>query len=172
MQKIDKVVAKETRFIAAWVAIFSLVLQAVFLVIGKWDYTVLLGNILGGGAAVMNFLLMGLTIQKAVSKTEEKDAKQLMKLSNLLRNLFLFLIALVGVLLPVTNTWSTLIPLFFPRVAVMIRPLWDKKDEKMKESDVEKVSNENDTEEKEGEDDAENAERTTDADGSADTDVE
>ena len=72
---VDKTVRRETLFVAAWVGIFSLFMQAVFLVIGRWDYTVLLGNLLGAAAAVGNFFLMGLTVQSAVQK-EEKDAKQ------------------------------------------------------------------------------------------------
>ena len=48
--------------------------ELVFLIIGKWDYTVLLGNLLSGCAAVLNFLLMGITVQNALSK-DEKSAK-------------------------------------------------------------------------------------------------
>ena len=74
MKKIDPTVLKETGYIATMVMIFSLLLQSVFLIIGKWDYTVLLGNALGFVAAVGNFLLLGITVQNAVLK-EEKDAK-------------------------------------------------------------------------------------------------
>lgn len=128
MQKIDKIVWKETKYIAAWVLIFSAILQAVFLVIGKWDHTVLLGNLLMGVAVTLNFLLMAITVQNAVGK-EEKDAKQMLQLSRTLRTLGLFCVALLGVLLPCFNLWAVLIPLFFPRVAIALRPLWNKKTE-------------------------------------------
>jgi len=76
MKKIDATVLKETGFIAAFTLILSLLMQSVFLIIGKWDYTVLLGNLLGYLAAVGNFFLLGLTVQSAVEK-EEKEAKSL-----------------------------------------------------------------------------------------------
>ena len=126
MRKIDPTVLKETGYIAAMVFIFSLALQSVFLIIGKWDYTVLTGNLLGFVAAVGNFFLMGLSVQSSLGK-EEKDAKNLMKLSQSLRLLLIFVIALIGYLVPVFNTIAVLIPLLFPRIAVALRPLFMKK---------------------------------------------
>lgn len=126
MKKIDPTVLKETGYIAAMVFIFSLALQSVFLIIGKWDYTVLAGNLLGFVAAVGNFFLMGLSVQASLGK-EEKDAKNLMKVSQSLRLLFIFVIALIGYLVPVFNTIAVLIPLLFPRIAVALRPLFMKK---------------------------------------------
>jgi uncharacterized membrane protein len=137
MQKIDKVVLKETKYIAAWVLIFSAILQAVFLVIGKWNYTVLLGNLLSGVAIIANFLAIGITVQNALKK-DEKEAKQAMKASGMMRTFFLFLIALIGVLLPIFNIWAVLIPLIFPRIAIAIRPLWDKKSATSRENNDEK----------------------------------
>ena len=104
----------------------KLLLQAVFLIIGKWDYTILLGNILGYVAAVGNFLTMGLSVQKAV-EMNEKDAKARMKASQSFRMLFLFIIAVIGYAVPVFNTIAVVIPLLFPRVAILLRPLFNKK---------------------------------------------
>lgn len=126
MKKIDPTVLKETSYIAAMVFIFSLALQSVFLIIGKWDYTVLTGNLLGFVAAVGNFFLMGLSVQASLGK-EEKDAKNLMKVSQSLRLLLIFVIALIGYLVPVFNTIAVLIPLLFPRIAVALRPVFMKK---------------------------------------------
>ncbi|MBQ3133323.1 MAG: ATP synthase subunit I [Clostridia bacterium] len=125
MKKIDPTVLKETKYIALWVLIFSALMQAVFLVLRAWDYTALLGNLLGGGVAVLNFLLMGITVQNALQK-EEKDAQSAAKVSQLYRNLMLLVVALIGVLLPVFNTWAVLISLFFPRIAIAMRPLFHK----------------------------------------------
>ncbi len=124
--KLDVTVIKETRYIAFWVIIFSLLLQAGFLVSSYWNYTVVLGNILGGVTAVLNFLLMGITVQKAVIKKEE-DAKKTMKVSSTYRNLMILIIAVIGISLPCFDTISTLVPLFFPRIAILIKPLVDKK---------------------------------------------
>ena len=58
MKKIDPVVIKETKYIAYFVIILSIAMEAVFLILRKWDVTVLLGNILSASAAVLNFLFM------------------------------------------------------------------------------------------------------------------
>ena len=126
MPRIDRVVKTETKYMAVWVVILSAVMQAVFLVIGHWDYTVLLGNLLGGTAVVLNFFGMAVTVQNAVQK-EEKEAKQAMKASNALRLFGMFAVLAVGVLIPVFSIWTTIIPLFFPRLIVAFRPLWDRR---------------------------------------------
>lgn len=125
MKKIDPVVLKEVKYIAVFTLILSALMQAVFLIIGKWNYTVLLGNILGAVAAIGNFLLMGITVQNAVTK-DEKDAKSLMKLSQSGRMLLLFVVALVGHLLPWFNTLSLVLTYIFPRFAIMLRPFFGK----------------------------------------------
>ena len=122
-------------------------MEAVFLVAGRFDYTVPLGNLLGGAAAVLNFFLMGLSVQIAVEKdtaandysesdTEDengersamlhKEAKQIMRLSQTLRNMMLLAFAVIGFVAPCFHTVAVLIPLLFPRIAVMLRPMFGK----------------------------------------------
>ena len=126
MKKIDPIVIKETIYIFAFTVIFSMLMEAVFLIVKAWDYTVLLGNLLGVIAATLNFFLMGITVQNAVVK-EEKDAKNLMKLSQTGRLFMMFLFALVGYLVPVFNAIAVVIPFLFPRIAIMLRPFFTKK---------------------------------------------
>ncbi len=124
MKPVDKAVRQMTLYVAGWTLVFSLLMQAVFLVGGWWHYTVLFGNLLGGTAAVGNFFLMGLTVQNAVQK-DEKDAKQLMKASQSGRLFLLLGVAVIGAAIPAAfNLWATLLSLFFPRLAVMLRPLF------------------------------------------------
>ncbi len=126
MKKIDTAILKETKYIGIWVAIFSLLMEAVFLVAGKWHYTVFLGNLLSGFFAVLNFFLMGITVQKALHK-DEKAARTTMKVSQTYRNLMLVVVAAVGLWLPCFNGVAVIIPLFFPRIAIAIHPFFDKK---------------------------------------------
>ena len=126
MKKVDATVIKETKYIAAWVAVLSVLLQSVFFLLGKWDYTVILGNTLSGAAAVLNFFLMGITIQNALGKAEN-DSKTTMKVSQLYRFLMLLIVIVVGVALPYFHTWAVIIPIFFPRIAIVFRPLFNKK---------------------------------------------
>ena len=125
MKKIDATVLRETVYIAGVTLILSIMLQSAFLIIGKWSLSLLLGNILGFSAAVGNFFLLGLTVQNAVTK-EEKEAKELMKLSQIARMFLLFTVALVGYLIPIFNTVTVVLPYLFPRIAIAIRPLISK----------------------------------------------
>lgn len=125
MQAIDPVVWKETKYIALWSLVFSAVMQAVFLIIGMWDNTVLLGNLLGYAAIVLNYFGIGLTVQKALTK-ETKEAKQTMQLSSTVRMLLLFGVAVIGVTVPVFHMVASLIPLLFPRIAITLRMFGNK----------------------------------------------
>ena len=66
---------------------------------------------------------MGITVQSAVNK-EDKEARSTMKMSQTLRTFMLFAAAALGVLLPCFHTVTSLIPLFFPRVAIALKPLF------------------------------------------------
>lgn len=131
--KIDKTVKKETIYITGSVLILSVVMELIFAIIGKWNLSVLYGNLLGGLFAILNFFLMGLTVQKAVGQDEKKSAN-LVKMSQSLRFLLLIIVAILGVELSVFNGVSTIVSLFFPRIAIAIRPLFDKKKQSNKSS--------------------------------------
>ena len=126
MKKIDPSILKETIYIGTIAFLFNVVMQSVFLIIGKWDITILLGGLLGFIASVGNFFLMGLSVQSAVNK-DEKDAKTTMKLSQSLRLLLLFVIAVIGYVVPVFNIIAVIIPYIFPRLAIALTPLLRKK---------------------------------------------
>ncbi len=124
MKRIDETVKKETLYIAAWTVVLSVFMQAVFLVAGLWKLDVLLGNLISAVGAVLNFLLMGITIQKAVDK-DEKDAAQMMRFSQSMRMLMQLAVAGVGALF--FNPVAAVLPLFFPRIAIFFRPFFDRK---------------------------------------------
>ena len=121
-RNIDPVVQKETRFIAAVVLILSGLMQIVFLVLGEWDYKVLLGTLWGMLLAVGNFFLMARTVEKAVSLNPE-DVKKKVQTSLQLRLAGLVLGCVIGGLVPFMNTFAVLVPQFFPRIGVAVRGL-------------------------------------------------
>ncbi|MBQ8392427.1 MAG: hypothetical protein IJX51_01515 [Clostridia bacterium] len=121
MKKVDKTVIKETKFVAMWVIIFSALMQAVFLIINKWDYTVLLGNLLSGFCGVLSFFVLGLTIIKAISSGDTAYAKKMMRASQALRTFLMLAACLAGALAPCFNIWATVIPVMFPRLSLLIR---------------------------------------------------
>lgn len=126
MRKVDSTVVKETKYVALLTLVLSVLMQSVFLILGKWDYTILLSNLFGGFFAVLNFFLMGLTVQFALGK-DVKDAQTRMKLSQTLRTLMMFVVAVVAYLVPVFNVIAVVIPFLFPRIAVTVRGLTIKK---------------------------------------------
>lgn len=130
MVKVDKTILEETKYIAFVVAILSVLMNSVFLIFRKWDYTVFLGTLLAAMVAVINFLLMGITIQKALER-DSSDAKKMMKASQSMRNFGMLVIIGTAVLLPCFNTIAVVVPMFFPRIAIMLRPLWKKKEEEV-----------------------------------------
>ena len=118
MLKINATVIKETRYIAVFSLILSLLMQAIFLIVlRRFDYTVILGNLLGLLVAVGNFFFMGVGVQKAVEK-DEKGAKSVLRFSQTARFFAIFAIAAVGVLLDCFNDIAVIVPLFFPRLAI------------------------------------------------------
>lgn len=127
VKNVSDAVKRETKYIAVWVVILSIIMQVIFIIAGHWDYTVLLGNVISGTAAVLNFFLMGMTVQSAVDK-EEKAARAQIRASQSMRTLMLFAVAAALVLVPFFNTWASIIALFFPRVAIAIRPLFKNKE--------------------------------------------
>ena len=108
MRKVDSTVARETRYIAGCVLVLSAVMQIVFLVLGLWDVSVLLGNLLGAVAAIGNF---------------KDGAKKRMKLSQSLRMFALMLTCVLALTVKCFHPVAAILPLLFPRFAIALRPL-------------------------------------------------
>ena len=127
MAKLDPAVRKETTYISVWVGALSLIMEAVFLILGKWDISVLGGNLAGGGAAILNFFLLAYSVSKAVQADKPEDAATRVKASRSARLLGMMLICVLFIWLVHTNVYATLIPLLFPRIAIAFRPAIDRK---------------------------------------------
>lgn len=127
MKKFNPTVIAETKYIASVVAVLSIIMQFVFLIAGKWSYKVILGNLYSDIFVILNFWIMGNAVSRAVEK-EEKEARNIIKTSHTLRTFMMFAALAVGVLLPVFNILSVIIPVFFVRIAVSLRPIFNKKE--------------------------------------------
>lgn len=134
--KIDKTVKKESMYILTVTVILSVFMQGICLIVCalsdlKYSYTYITGNLVSALAASLNFFLMGVTVQKAVN-SDEKAAKEKIRLSQSLRNAAMFLIIALCVLLKqYFNLVTLIIPLFFPRIAITLRPFFNKGDENL-----------------------------------------
>lgn len=122
MKGLDPTVKKETLRIAVGTVILSGIMELIFILIRKWDLTVLWGNLLGAAAAILNFFLMALTVVKCVSLPPDKAALKI-RASQGGRLMMLAAIAIMAALLPCFNLYAAVIPLLFPRIVIMFRQL-------------------------------------------------
>lgn len=125
MKALSDDIKREISFITAWIVIFSAVMQGVFLIlhffgIVKWDYTAVLGNLLGAVFSVLNFVFLGFTVESAVNK-EEKQAQTSIRISRMLRNLMIGAVIIAGIYIPIFNVWAVALPFFFPKIGIILR---------------------------------------------------
>ena len=144
--KVQPEVKAETKRIAMGVLVLTALMIAVFLIVGKFDYTVLLGAALGSAAAIGNFFLMALTVQHAADSmpvlppqsekeqdgedgedkpekplsAEARQAGRKMQASYLLRMLGMAGVAIMGAALPVFHPVATLLPMLFPNAVIIL----------------------------------------------------
>lgn len=85
-----------------------------------FNYTVLLGGLGGGLIAVLNFFLMGLTVQKVASSDDEEKARMRMKASYSQRMLLQMVWVIVAVVAPCFQPVAGLLPLLFSGFGIKI----------------------------------------------------
>lgn len=124
--KKDEPIYQEMRSLAPYFLIVSGVYLAVTIVLCftmDFEYTLPLGAVYGMITAAVNFLLLGKTAQKALRKRTEKSANTYMSAMYALRYLGLFAVLTLGALAPFINLVTAIIPLFFPKIAILIRTI-------------------------------------------------
>lgn len=126
MKNINPAIKNMTSYIALATLIMSALMEAVFLIIGRWDLPVLFGNLLGAGVGILNFFLMGLGLQKALDK-DEKDAKATVAFSHTMRFFLLALVLILAAVLDWFNLLAVVISLIMPTAAVYMSAMVSKK---------------------------------------------
>lgn len=129
--KIEPAVKHETKHIAIGEAVMCIIMVIVFALIGKFDYTVLLGSLLGGGFAVLNFFMMAMAVQKSVHRDLPEEAKLVIQNSYTRRLLLLVAVAIIGIKLPYFHWVAVLVPMVFPRITIAVKtlPIFQRKEE-------------------------------------------
>lgn len=120
---IQEATKRETLHIAVGTLAFSAVMNGVFALLGRWDVTVLWGTLLGGGFAVFNFFLLGLSVQRLAAEQDEKKGRARMQFSYSLRMLATVLVGVVGVSAPCFSWVAVLLALLFPRLTILAMQL-------------------------------------------------
>lgn len=124
---VQPAVKKETKNVAVSTAVGVVIMWGVFAVLHmvmpdkvSLDYTVFLGGICGGLIAVMNFFLMGITVQKVAASTDEDAARSRMKASYSQRTMIQMLWIIVAIAAPCFHFVAGIAPLLFPGMGIKI----------------------------------------------------
>jgi len=126
LKQIDPAIKKETVYIALVVLILSALMESVYLIIGRWDLSVLFGNLLGASAGILNFFFMGLGLQNALGK-DSKQAKTTVSFSHTMRYLMMAAVIVIAFLVEPIGLIPAIISLVFPTVGIFMRTFMIKK---------------------------------------------
>ena len=130
--KPDTAVRRETARVAAGVFGLIAVMLIIYAVIGKFSTKVLLGAVYTGILTVINFFIMGLTVQGVTNRAAEKERseqeladltiemKNRMKLSYNLRMIGLFALLVVGLAVFKFDPLATILPILFPTIVIRV----------------------------------------------------
>ena len=117
-EKPQQSIVKETKRIAVGTVIMLIVMLAVYAVLGKFTVGVLLGGLLGSAYAIFNFFMLGMTLQKAASMTDQQMAHMKVRSSCSTRMIGMLILAVVAFALPFVEGIPCLIALLFPRATI------------------------------------------------------
>ena len=127
MQKLSPAIKKETVRVAAMTAIGVVCMIIVFAILHQFlpekvpfDYRVILGGLAGGFVAVLNFFLMGLTVQKVASTEDEDLARSRMKASYSRRMMLQMGWVIVAIVVPIFQPVAGILPLLFPSTGIKL----------------------------------------------------
>lgn len=130
--KPQKTVLYETGRLAAGVFALVAVMLCVYAVAGQLKWSAALGGVYTGALAVLNFFIMGLTVQNVTNTasgkkyTEEemeslkKTMKAKMQLSYSGRMVLMMVLVVVGISALKLDPLATIIPLLFPRLVITV----------------------------------------------------
>lgn len=119
-EKPQQSIVKETKRIAVCTVIMLVVMLAVYAVLGKFTVGVLLGGLLGSAYAIFNFFMLGMTLQKAASMTDQQMAHMKVRSSYSTRMIGMLILAVVAFALPFVEGIPCLIALLFPRATIFV----------------------------------------------------
>lgn len=133
LENVQPAIKEETKKLAISVSVGVVLMILAFFILNRFmpekvpfDYTVVLAGVIGGFIAVLNFFLMGLTVQKVVATEEENSAKAQMKASYTQRMLMQMLWVVLAIVLPIFQMVAGILPLFFPGIWFKIMGIMQK----------------------------------------------
>ena len=112
----DNDILKETKHIAIGVLIGDIIMCLVFVLLKRFDLSVLLGAVLGSVFAVGNIWYLGISVRKTLEKGD--GGQVYFRKTYLVRMLLHAVCVIIAALVPFINTLAGIIPLFFPKLVI------------------------------------------------------
>ena len=127
MLNIQPAVKKETINVAITTTIGVILMWIVFVLLSvllpefwAFEFTVIPSGIVGGFVAVLNFLLMGVTVQKVAACEDENMARNYMKASYSRRMLLQAAWIVIAIAAPCFQFIAGILPLIFPSIGIKL----------------------------------------------------
>lgn len=127
-----KFVLQQSGIILAGELVCSAVMVGIFVLLGKYDTSVLLGALFGSILAAANFFFMAIGAMIAADKAEAQNVKggqATIHSSYMLRMVLLFIIMFALIKSGLCNTIALVIPLAFPRLILTLSEFFRKQGE-------------------------------------------
>ena len=119
-----KYVLRQTGIVALGEAVGVGAMVGIFALLGSFDKTVLLGGIVGGAVAVLNFFVMAIGVNIAADKAEKQDVKggqATIKASYMLRLLGMTVVLFAFAKSGLCNVIALVVPLIFTRFTLTLQ---------------------------------------------------
>ncbi len=130
---VRKVVLKQLLIVALGQAVCIAAMFGIYALLHRFDNTVLLGGLLGGFLACVNFLLMAIGVNRAADKAKNQDVKggkATLRNSMILRYLLLAVVLIAGAKSGYCNVLALLLPPAFVRPILTVVDFFRKPGEK------------------------------------------
>ena len=121
----QSIATRETSKLAVGLLVADALVCAVFMLLHAFDYTVILGLLLGTVGSLLNFFLLGVTMQKAAEK--ESGQKKTVQASYTLRMLMMIAFCVVGILLPWFQSYAVIAPFVLSTPVLLLLQAIEKK---------------------------------------------
>lgn len=132
MEQTKKYLWKQIGIVALGEVLGVAAMIGIFALLGKFDYTVALGGLVGGLVAFFNFFFMVVGLSAAADRAQNQDAKggkSLVRGSYMIRLAVMFIILFACAKSGYFNVIALVVPLLFVRPALMVAEFFGKKGE-------------------------------------------
>ena len=127
MSILQPAVKKETQKVVVYTVVGVVLMWGVLFLLRPtmpdkivFDYTTILAGIIGGGVAILNFFLMGISVQN-IAATEDQDlAKKKMKTSYSQRMALQLIWVVIAIAAPCFYFVAGILPLLFPSLGIKL----------------------------------------------------